>query len=78
MLRSNPVIGDTNDSSYIKEGSAGALEDRGESIAGVLVGGKGAGRRALIEYVMLAGVNDSEKCARELGELLKVTYRAIE
>lgn len=44
-----------------------------ETIAGVqMVGGKGAGRRALIEYVMLAGVNDTEECGRQLGELLKV------
>lgn len=45
------------------------------TIAGVFVGGKGAGRRALIEYVMLAGVNDTEECGRELGELLKVRKR---
>ncbi|CAN0529133.1 unnamed protein product, partial [Ectocarpus sp. 8 AP-2014] len=42
----------------------------------VMVGGRGAGRRALIEYVMLAGVNDTEECGRELGELLKVRWRA--
>ncbi|CAM9117469.1 unnamed protein product [Ectocarpus sp. 12 AP-2014] len=43
-----------------------------ETIAGVvMVGGRGAGRRALIEYVMLAGVNDTEECGRQLGELLK-------
>lgn len=47
-------------------------EETEERIAGVLVGGKGLGRRALIEYVMLAGVNDTEECARQLGELLKV------
>lgn len=54
-----------------EEPSAGAVEE--ETIAGVvMVGGKGAGRRALIEYVMLAGVNDTEECGRELGELLQV------
>eukprot|EP00903_Cladosiphon_okamuranus_P010766 g10172.t1 len=56
------------------EGAAenGAGEGPVETIAGVvMVGGKGAGRRALIEYVMLAGVNDTEECGKELGELLK-------
>lgn len=44
-----------------------------EILAGVaMIGGKGAGRRALIEYVMLAGVNDTEECGRQLGKLLKV------
>lgn len=60
-----------------KDGGEGAAEDDAgavETIAGVvMVGGKGAGRRALIEYVMLAGVNDTEECGRELGELLKVS-----
>lgn len=37
-----------------------------------MIGGKGAGRRALIEYVMLAGVNDTEECGRQLGKLLQV------
>ncbi|CAM9704261.1 unnamed protein product [Ectocarpus sp. 4 AP-2014] len=58
------------------DGGAGAAasDEAGgvETIAGVvMVGGRGAGRRALIEYVMLAGVNDTEECGRELGELLK-------
>lgn len=53
--------------------SVGTTEE--ETIAGVvMVGGKGAGRRALIEYVMLAGVNDTAECGRELGELLKVWW----
>ncbi|CBJ29779.1 conserved unknown protein [Ectocarpus siliculosus] len=56
-------------------GAAAAASDEAggvETIAGVvMVGGRGAGRRALIEYVMLAGVNDTEECGRELGELLK-------
>ncbi|CAM9147166.1 unnamed protein product [Ectocarpus fasciculatus] len=56
-------------------GTAAAASDEAggvETIAGVvMVGGRGAGRRALIEYVMLAGVNDTEECGRELGELLK-------
>ncbi|CAM9237946.1 unnamed protein product, partial [Pylaiella littoralis] len=54
--------------------AGGGADEAGavETIAGVImVGGKGAGRRALIEYVMLAGVNDTEECGRELGELLK-------
>lgn len=58
-------------------GEGGAAEEEGgvETIAGVvMVGGKGAGRRALIEYVMLAGVNDTKECGRELGELLKVRW----
>lgn len=58
---------------------AAASDEAGgvETIAGVvMVGGRGAGRRALIEYVMLAGVNDTEECGRELGELLKVRWRA--
>lgn len=63
-----------------KDGGEGAAEDDAgavETIAGVvMVGGKGAGRRALIEYVMLAGVNDTEECGRELGELLKVSEGA--
>lgn len=55
---------------------AGASE--AETIAGVvMVGGKGAGRRALIEYVMLAGVNDTEECGRQLGELLKVRTSGV-
>ncbi len=58
------------------EAKSGAADEAGgavETIAGVvMVGGRGAGRRALIEYVMLAGVNDTEECGRQLGELLKV------
>lgn len=64
-----------------KEAAEGARGEGGgegegvETIAGVvMVGGKGAGRRALIEYVMLAGVNDTKECGRELGELLKVSW----
>ncbi len=30
-----------------------------------------SGRSVLVEYVMLAGINDSEEVAKELGELLK-------
>lgn len=51
------------------DGAGGAVE----ILAGVaMIGGKGAGRKALIEYVMLAGVNDTEECGRQLGKLLKV------
>ncbi|CAM6052135.1 unnamed protein product [Sphagnum compactum] len=32
---------------------------------------KTSGRSVLVEYVMLAGINDSEEVAKELGELLK-------
>ena len=28
-------------------------------------------RRVTIEYIMLAGINDTDKCAKELSELLK-------
>ncbi len=30
-----------------------------------------SGRSVLVEYVMLAGINDSDEVAKELGELLK-------
>lgn len=30
-----------------------------------------SGRRVLVEYVMLAGINDSEEVAHQLGALLK-------
>ncbi|CAM9286101.1 unnamed protein product, partial [Discosporangium mesarthrocarpum] len=49
-----------------------------EALDGHLQAGEGRksqralGRRALIEYVMLAGVNDSEENGRELGALLEV------
>lgn len=72
--------GQSEDKSGGGEATGGAAPDEAggvETIAGVvMVGGKGAGRRALIEYVMLAGVNDTEECGRELGELLKVRWRA--
>lgn len=60
------------------EGPTAGSMDVELHIAGIFTsGGKGVGRRALIEYVMLAGVNDTEECGRELGELLKVSKLCI-
>jgi adenine C2-methylase RlmN of 23S rRNA A2503 and tRNA A37 len=36
-----------------------------------------SGQRVFVEYVMLAGVNDGEEVAHQLGALLKVFYAAI-